>query len=450
MPDRTRLDGGFVRERIPFLGRALGGAPILLAAACAGEGGGAAWEARTDTIGDTISVMTTSGGLTLELVPDLRIGSLEGGDTEIFGSVSGLTVDEEGGIYVYDVQVPALRKYRADGTHEMTLGRRGSGPGEYQNSDGGLAILADGRIVLRDQGNARFVVWHADGTFDTTWPGRGGFSTSRPLHVDTAGNVYTTSIRTPSAGDRATSGSLWITTLVLYTPAGVPWDTLDVPDYGYETPTIMAQVTTAGGTNTSMNNVPFTPSFQWTLSPHGRFVTGIGDRYAVDLHRPDGKVLRIGRDVEPVPVNAEERADAEERATRGMRMTDPDWRWTGEPIPRTKPAFKTLIAARDGRIWVQRYVPAVRVPWTAEDERNARDPERPLPRRYREPIVFDVFEPEGRYVGEVRAPEGFSTHPQPVIRGDSVWAVWRDDLGVNHVVRFTASVAVVDASNGSD
>jgi hypothetical protein len=133
-----------------------------------------------------------------------------------------------------------------------------------------------------------------------------------------------------------------------------------------------------------------------------------------------------------------------------MRMTDPDWRWNGEPIPRTKPAFKTLIAARDGRIWVQRYVPAVRVPWTAEDERNARDPERPLPRRYREPIVFDVFEPEGRYVGEVRAPEGFSTRPQPVIRGDSVWAVWRDDLGVNHVVRFTASVAVVDASNGSD
>lgn len=58
------------------------------------------------------------------------------------------------------------------------------------------------------------------------------------------------------------------------------------------------------------------------------------------------------------------------------------------------------------------------------------------PLRWREPVVFDVFDPDGRYLGEVRAPEGFSLNPSPYIRGDRVWAVVRDELDVSYVVRF--------------
>lgn len=59
--------------------------------------------------------------------------------------------------------VPALRKFAADGEYLVTLGGRGHGPGEYANSDGGLVVFTDGRVVLRDPGNGRFTVYGRDG-----------------------------------------------------------------------------------------------------------------------------------------------------------------------------------------------------------------------------------------------------------------------------------------------
>jgi hypothetical protein len=61
------------------------------------------------------------------------------------------------------------------------------------------------------------------------------------------------------------------------------------------------------------------------------------------------------------------------------------------------------------------------------------------PNRFREPVVFDVFEPDGRYLGRVDAPEGFSVFPQPIFRGDRIWAVLRDELDVAYVVRYRIS-----------
>ena len=53
-----------------------------------------------------------------------------------------------------------------------------------------------------------------------------------------------------------------------------------------------------------------------------------------------------------------------------------------------------------------------------------------------EPVAFDIFEPDGRYLGMVRAPEGFARYPRPYMRGDTVWAVVRGELEVPYMVRF--------------
>jgi hypothetical protein len=136
-------------------------------------------------------------------------------------------------------------------------------------------------------------------------------------------------------------------------------------------------------------------------------------------------------------VDPAEKANAEEMATSNMRNTQPDWKWNGPGIPDTKPPFSTLVTSDEGRVWVTIPQPGERIP---EDELDEPRPGpdgslRPI-RRWREPLVFDVFEPDGRYIGRVRAPTGFGMNPSPIIRGDTVWAVHRDDLGVQRLARY--------------
>jgi hypothetical protein len=148
-------------------------------------------------------------------------------------------------------------------------------------------------------------------------------------------------------------------------------------------------------------------------------------------------VLRISREVQPIVVPAAEKADAEAGVVADMKRVDPEWRWNGPAIPDVKPLFRGIIAGADGRIWVRQSTPSEEVQLTEEEQRLAREqPDRPRPPRYREPVIFDLFEPDGRYVGAVRAPRGFSLNPQPVFRGQNVWAVFRDSLDVNYIVRY--------------
>jgi hypothetical protein len=51
-------------------------------------------------------------------------------------------------------------------------------------------------------------------------------------------------------------------------------------------------------------------------------------------------------------------------------------------------------------------------------------------------VAFDVFDPDGRFLGHVRTPDEFRASPDPIFRGDFVWAVTRDESDVITVVRF--------------
>ena len=185
--------------------------------------------------------------------------------------------------------------------------------------------------------------------------------------------------------------------------------------------------------NSSVNDVPFSPNVYWTFSPLGYMVGGLSNQYQIDLFRDD-HVLRIERTVDPVPVAAEERTDLRRIATENMVRNFPGWTWNGPEVPTSKPPFRNIFASSDGKIWVLLSRPGVKDPdLQSDDDGNARafsiSP-------WSEPVVFDVFEPDGRYLGEVTAPDGFLTSPEPVIRGDTVWATAEDADGVRYVKRY--------------
>ena len=286
--------------------RPLAAVPLLALLACGGDSAAARVQVERDTLGDTLVVRTMAGSVwetprTLE--PEVRIGTFEGEDEYMLGDVGGFAVAPGGEIYIFDRQVPALRKYGPDGTFLATFSREGGGPGEYKQSDGGLAVLPDGRVLLRDPGNARINVYSASGESLGHWELRGGFFTSRRLYADTAGRVYTQIWGTNEAGERYGG-------LQAYGPDGQKADSILAPDWDFEGPTLSV----SGESFSMINSVPFSPTEQWTFHPHGYILGGVSNRYAVDVFRPDGSVLRIERAFEPVPVGAGEKNDAEARA----------------------------------------------------------------------------------------------------------------------------------------
>ena len=387
--------------------------PFILAA-CASDADPSADgpDVVTKTIGDTTVVRTLSGsvwGAEATLVPEVSIGELDGPDEYLFGWIFSIAVDDDHNVYVFDYQAQHVGVFDAEGNHVETLGRPGEGPGEFNRAEA-IAMLPDGRLVVRNPGNQRIEVFGPEPGQTEQWGyPAGGLHSVTPLYTDMHGRTMVSIVdrsRYPSSG----GGSLVMQLLVLG-PDGTPVDTLPQPT---------SPSTTGFG--------PFRPSFQWTVHPSGHFLTGMPSEYRIDLARNDG-VLRIERAVDPVPVLEEEGAYAREQMERSMREMDPDWSWSGPPVPNHKPFFSALLAGRDGRIWVR--VATEGYPVENEDH----DPEDPssVPVSWRTPARFDVFEPDGTYLGAVAPPGGVSLS---VFDGDYFWGVTRDERGVQRVVRF--------------
>lgn len=404
--------------------------PGLLFAACSGADGPdrVAWEAVRDTVGDTILVRTVGGSVWGEarLVEEVRIGRLDGPDEYTFGQLAAIAAGPDGNVYALDRQGPVLRAYSADGTYLRDLGRPGEGPGELKQVDSGLSFLPDGRLLVRDPGNARITVFGPDGEYETEWRIRGSSFTSTPLYVDRDGNTYVQQFEYDPEGSRYS--------LEVRAPDGTIRDTVAMPE-PEDVPRLVATREGPGGTSSSSRNVPFWPTRSTSLSIDGEVIVGRSGPYEIEIPRESGGVLRIQKDYEPVAVLPGERENMRERTVHSMRGTDPGWDWDGPAIPDTKPAFRNFFVDHDGRVWVHLYSDAEPIPEAEIVEPEPGSNEMP-PLRWREPNRFDVFEPDGTYLGRLEAPTGFTYYPQPSIRGDTMWAVVRDALDVPYLIRF--------------
>ena len=413
-----------------------GRSSVLVTAACAAlltacgpdeSSSGATLETVVETIGDTTIVRTLSGSVWGEeatLVPEITIGMLDGPEEYLFGRIWSLAVNDDGTVYVLDQLEQHVRAFDSTGVHFETLGRRGEGPGEFSSAEA-IATLPDGRLTVRDPENQRVAVFGPGPGETAQWRYAAGAYTRSPLYTDARGRTFLLA----SDPARLREGGLVMQIIVLG-PDGTPLDTLPEPSNDYQPPVVRAE---APGMSMSYG-VPFTPRFHWTVHPSGHFLTGLSSDYRIDLARDDG-VLRIERSRNPVPASTAERAYQRERTVGSIRRSLPGWDWDGPAIPAHKPFFQELLAGRGGRIWVRLWTEGRPV------DNVDHDPDDPdsLSVIWEEETRYDVFDPDGTYLGVVVAPDEFSTFPAPVFDGDRVWAVTADELGVERVVRYRIS-----------
>ncbi len=404
---------------------------ILLATACGGvgdDGGDAAVVERT-TVGDTTIVRTVSGsawGDTAQLVEEIRIGALDGAEELTFGAVHRVAPGLNGTVDIFDGQAIALRRFDSTGKFVKTIGGKGQGPGEYDMLLG-VHTLTDGRLVTYDGRNSRLTTWSPAGDPLETWPLQMSIRmfSDNAFAADRTDHLYVLTGR-PAAQSGAQASSI----LLRVGTDGTIVDTLDVPRPA--TP--------------ESRSVCLGPVSRWTMHASGQFLTGNSAAYSLDLRQPNGKVLRMQRAAEPVVFEPGERSELEADVANSGPPIESMSITSGkapvieygprQTVPASKPLFRSFVSAADGRIWVQRHTRAEKIDPASETVRPACSVDRkgdPPVLTWREPIVWDVFEENGTYLGAVAVP------PRTTLRsmnGDTVWGVQRGDSDEEYVVRF--------------
>jgi hypothetical protein len=238
-------------------------------------------------------------------------------------------------------------------------------------------------------------------------------------------------------------------------PGNPSIDTITAPDFP-TAPTYDRDLFRVGTPANSFGSaLAFWPNPVWAWSPLGYMVTGVPTRYAIELRvpvsrgatasappasrsvssrwRPGDPVVSIRRNVSPVPIADAERAERRARTEFFLRGQDPGWKWRGPDIPKVKPAYTMLRIGLDGRLWV-----AVAAPSERRTPRPGGDisgcPK--CDSHFQEAPLFDVFEPDGRYRGQVRLAGEMENQNFLVMRGDSIWGVARGSDDVQSVKRW--------------
>jgi hypothetical protein len=106
------------------------------------------------------------GEITFELEEDLSIGNEED-ENYIFYRLGGIAVDSEKNIFVLDGGECRVQKFDREGNYLQTIGRKGQGPGEFEQPLG-LFLDSDEMIYVRDTLRRNIHIFGKDGRFKET------------------------------------------------------------------------------------------------------------------------------------------------------------------------------------------------------------------------------------------------------------------------------------------
>lgn len=295
-----------------------------------------------------------------------------------------------------------VRFYDSAGTYIRSVGREGGGPEEY-NLMWDMWRLGSDSLAVFDYRNTRITVLGIRGELGRTYvpahpPGRAGTFPMGPFSDGSfLGRSHIVAVEPQMEGIHRED-----VLMVRWSPEG---DLLDEQIFrpGWEQfyRPLDGQMITA--------QPPFGRQFGLATSP-SRWYYGSTDHFEIEEYSPNGGLLRIiRREFENRPVTPEIRAEwlrlARERFSR-FPAPVLEWRLT-QPFPETLPAYGS--------------------DWVVDDEGNLWVPEYPLPG---EPTTWATFDPEGRFLGTVRAPGGGEIDQ---IGADFLLGVWVDEADVEQV-----------------
>ena len=328
-----------------------------------------------------------------------RAGTVLGDERLAFARITNVTMGPDGRTYAIDFGNQHIVVLGGDGAFERHIGRHGRGPGEF---DGPLSMAWDhrGRLWVADGWNRRYTVFDTTGTVIKTVPRRitSMLGWSQLLRADSAGLVID-----QMAG--RTADGRYAVQFLRVDSTGTDVDTL---------PPLMAEASSAASL-TPVQLVRarqaldaarhFQPHWLYGLAPDGTLWIMQSNRLRLTNITLEGDTLRSIESSHRQP----RRGEAEL-----SRIRD-ELRAAGIDVSAYELGPQI---AQSVNVLADRHI-AVQI------ESRAGEPGR----------LFDIFEPDGRYVGELDL--GFAANPDIpwFSRGDTVVVVERGEADVNFIVK---------------
>ncbi len=318
-----------------------------------------------------------------QLTEHARIGTRNEYSPEAFGEVRDLDVGPDGRVYVLDWQAQEIQVFDADGSFVRTIGRWGHGPGEFSGANG-IALDPAGRLWVFNQANLRYAVFDTSGTLvretrrevgRVSWVTWGGVFSEDGNLYDLLGN------RSPAGEHLPNSWARYDTITMRFV------DSLPLPPY------------------------PEGTEFGWGVRTptHDGWWVDVKNQYRLwKTTRASDTVRIVEREYEPARLthaeqdSAQYEADSLERRARGA---------FDAYVPTNRRIFETMFTDDRDYLWVL-LTPDL-------DDSGSK---------------FDVFDPEGRYLGALSVPDRIRRDPLLVIRGDWMAYLTKDALDVPYVV----------------
>jgi len=125
------------------------------------------WKGTVEKNGETTVIRNPEdslyGRIKYDLKEDLRIGQ-EKDEKYIFHQISGIALDSHGSIYISDMGNHRIQKYDSYGKYVRTIGRKGQGPGEFEQPNKIVIDENNDELYVQD-GSRKIKCFSKDGIY---------------------------------------------------------------------------------------------------------------------------------------------------------------------------------------------------------------------------------------------------------------------------------------------
>jgi hypothetical protein len=308
----------------------------------------------------------------LELEEELTIGVSEGDEEYSFIRLWYLAVDEDEYIYAMDQGAAQVKVYNTDGHFLRSIGRKGQGPGELDNSNM-IFVTNQGQLVIEDF-IRNLTYYSLSGDFIKSTPTSSIF----PVAIGVYPNGQIIAITNEQNPDKhGKNVGLYNNDLgLIKMQAHIP---KPKPDPG------IIRI--------------FQPKISWVITSDGELVLSYKENYEIHIFNEKGALIKkILKDYKPVKVTQEDIDKGLGELAAGKKIE----------APKNHPAIQSILVDDQGRMIVKTH------------EKNGKAD-----------YYYDVFDSEGKFMGKVSLRGRVQ-----VIKTNKLYSIEEDDDGYQYIKRY--------------